>query len=135
MVAIPQFQTERLILRAVEAKDVPSYQRNINDYAIIRNFVSTCPWPYPDDGVQTYLDGLKDKLGKTHWLWGLFLHDAPDEVIGAPLRQHPAQGRILINHVVFEGPDYVQGDHRDHGIAHIFMHLIKNLPQIGIFIQ
>lgn len=80
---IPQFTTQRLLLKGVTANDIPAYTRHFVDYEVIRNLASTVPWPYPPDGVQEYL--LNEVLpiqGKNYWAWGMFLRSQPSELIG-----------------------------------------------------
>lgn len=80
---IPTFETQRLILRPVTTKDLPSYQQNFNDYEVIRYLASYVPWPYPEKGVEEfYYKMLLPKQGKDYWHWGLFLKDEPNETIG-----------------------------------------------------
>ncbi|QDK37851.1 GNAT family N-acetyltransferase [Bdellovibrio sp. NC01] len=79
---IPTFETERLILREIQESDIPAYHKNFVDYEVIRNLSAVVPWPYPDDGVKTFLKSLAPQLGKDRWTWGIFLKDAPDEIIG-----------------------------------------------------
>lgn len=79
----PTFNTRRLILRPVTPKDLPSYQKNFNDYEVIRYLADVVPWPYPENGVEDfYYKILLPKQGKDYWHWGIFLNDDPNETIG-----------------------------------------------------
>lgn len=81
---MPEFKTERLLLKPVTLKDVEAYQRHFVDYEIIRNLSSAVPWPYPDDGVEYFLNNLIFPYQvDTQWLWGLFLQESPNELTGA----------------------------------------------------
>src|SRR6185312_8059826 len=41
------------------------------------------PWPYPEDGILNFLKTqVLPRQGKDKWMWGLFLKDNPDELIG-----------------------------------------------------
>ena len=80
---LPQLETTRLILKAVEVKDIPSYQKHFNDYEVIRHLSEFVPWPFPDNGVETFLNtSIFPEQGKTQWLWGIFEKENPEELIG-----------------------------------------------------
>jgi [ribosomal protein S5]-alanine N-acetyltransferase len=83
MKTLPTFQTKRLILRGVTEADAPAWQKNFADYEVIRYLAHHVPWPYPADGVITF---LKERVlpfqGKDKWVWGIFLQDNPAELIG-----------------------------------------------------
>ncbi len=83
ILTFPTFQTDRLILRGVLESDIPSYQKYFSDYEIIRHLASVVPWPYPENGVQTFLETvIFPNQGKDQWMWGIFLKDNPAELIG-----------------------------------------------------
>jgi RimJ/RimL family protein N-acetyltransferase len=80
---VPQFETERLLLRGVTVDDAPSYQQNFADYEVIRNLASAVPWPFPENGVMEFLSKMIFPVqGKDVWMWGIFLKDNPMELIG-----------------------------------------------------
>lgn len=80
---IPTFETKRLILREIKELDFPSWQQNFVDYEVIRNLSTAVPWPYPENGVREfYINMILPTLGKTQWIWGVFLKDQPSELIG-----------------------------------------------------
>jgi RimJ/RimL family protein N-acetyltransferase len=84
MSAIPTFKTSRLILKGVTEGDAPNWQKHFADYEVIRYLNHLVPWPYPADGVITYLKAMVfPKQGVDKWVWGIFLKDNPDELIGA----------------------------------------------------
>ena len=79
----PKFETDRLILRPITLADLPSYQKNFNDYEIIRYLATNVPWPYPENGVEDfYFNILLPKQGNEYWHWGIFLKEFPKETIG-----------------------------------------------------
>lgn len=81
---IETLQTDRLILKQVNPEHYPSYHRHINDYEVIKYLSSKVPWPYPENGVKEYLENIiGNDLGSERWLWGIFLKNNPNEVIGA----------------------------------------------------
>lgn len=80
---VPTLKTTRLILRAIQEKDLPSYQKNFADWDVIRNLSKVVPWPYPKDGVKQFYDSvLQPNQGKTRWSWGIFVKENFDEMIG-----------------------------------------------------
>lgn len=82
--ALPVFETERLVLREVTARDIPSYTKHFVDYEVIRNLSTSVPWPYPNDGVADYINNvIVPNQGNNKWVWGIHLKDNPDELIGA----------------------------------------------------
>ena len=60
---LPEFQTERLLLRVVELHDAPSYQKHFDNYAVDRHLSHHGPWPYPENGAQNFLGGILPKQG------------------------------------------------------------------------
>jgi ribosomal-protein-alanine N-acetyltransferase len=80
---VPTFETQRLILRDFTESDIPSYQQNFADYEVIRNLSNRVPWPYPEDGVETFLNNfVSPTQGKDQWFWVITLKDEPTEAIG-----------------------------------------------------
>lgn len=83
-IELPSFITDRLILRAVTRKDIPSYQKHFADYDVIQHLSAHVPWPYPDNGAEWFLENhIFPFQGSDVWLWGLFEKNNPCEVIGA----------------------------------------------------
>ncbi|MFP5385123.1 MAG: GNAT family N-acetyltransferase [Bacteriovoracia bacterium] len=81
--ALPIFQTDRLILKPVELKDAAAYEKHFVDYEVIQHLSSAVPWPYPKDGVKYFLEKIiLPQQGKDRWVWGIFLKENPDELIG-----------------------------------------------------
>lgn len=83
MPALPTFETKRLILRGVLEADTTFWQQYFDDYEVIRNLSALVPWPYPKDGVRNFLrDMILPHQGIDRWVWGVFLKEAPHELIG-----------------------------------------------------
>ena len=81
--SIQSLTTKRLILRGIQLSDAPSYARHFADYEVIRTLSGTVPWPYPEKGVEDFIEQvLLPNQGKEFWAWGLFLKTSPDEMIG-----------------------------------------------------
>ena len=83
MIFPPKLITERIILKAVTENDVISYEKYFVDYEIIRHLSSGVPWPYPKNGVKAYIkENIIPKQGKDKWVWGIFLKENSEELIG-----------------------------------------------------
>lgn len=81
---LPLFETDRLILRGVTEADAPAYKKHFVDYDVISQLAATVPWPYPENGVQDFIQNqIMPKQGIDKWVWGIFLKENPDELIGA----------------------------------------------------
>ena len=84
MASLPEFQTRRLILRGIRVEDAEASTRYFVDYEVVSPLAATVPWPYPEKGA---VDFITKKVlpvqGKGKWVWGIFLKDNPDELIGA----------------------------------------------------
>lgn len=84
MKEIKRFETARLILKGVTEADIPAYQKHFTDYEIIRHLTRNVPWPYPEDGAERFIkDIILPKQGNDSWMWGIYLKENPDELIGA----------------------------------------------------
>ncbi len=82
-VIFPEIKTKRLILKAVTEADIPAYQKHFAHWEIVRYLTKSVPWPYPDDGAEQYLKNcILPKQGSNLWMWGIFLPDNIDELIG-----------------------------------------------------
>lgn len=81
---IPTFTTQRLVLRQLVESDTAAYKRHFIDYEVIRHLSDRVPWPYPADGVETFLrDMVFPRQGHDRWMWAICLREAPDSLIGA----------------------------------------------------
>ncbi len=81
--SLPTFETKRLILRAPHQSDIPLYQKNFADYEVIRYLSDRVPWPYPTDGVESFLKNLIFPHQENDlWFWVITTKESPDEVIG-----------------------------------------------------
>jgi ribosomal-protein-alanine N-acetyltransferase len=78
-------ETARLSLRPVKLADAPQMQILFPDWEIVKYLVNIVPWPYPADGIETFLRSVvmpgmeQDK----YWYWTLRLKTAPEQIIGA----------------------------------------------------
>ena len=78
----PQFETERLILKPLSWDDLPYYEQYFIDYEVIRHLSAAVPWPYPKDGVSTYLQRILAQQGEGLWSWGIHRKTFQNHLIG-----------------------------------------------------
>ena len=80
----PTLQTGRLILRPLALSDAPAIQRHFNNWNIIQNLTSVVPWPYPDDGAETFIKLQLEKIaaGEQIYQWVLVLRSGDGQAIG-----------------------------------------------------
>ena len=51
----PVLQTPRLVLRPLVITDAPAIQHHFAHWDIIKNMGPAVPWPYPDNGAESFL--------------------------------------------------------------------------------
>ena len=80
----PTIQTRRLVLRPLALSDAPAIQRHFNNWNVIKRLASVVPWPYPDDGAETFIRQQLEKIaaGEEIYQWVLVLRDGDGEAIG-----------------------------------------------------
>jgi RimJ/RimL family protein N-acetyltransferase len=80
----PTIQTQRLILRPLALSDGPAIQRHFNNWSIIQNLATVVPWPYPDDGAETFIKQQLEKIaaGEQVYHWVLVLRSGDGQAIG-----------------------------------------------------
>jgi ribosomal-protein-alanine N-acetyltransferase len=83
-VETPTIRTRRLILRPLTLADAPAIQRHFNNWNIIQNLAAFVPWPYPDDGAQTFIKLQLERIaaGEEIYQWVLALQSGDGEAIG-----------------------------------------------------
>ena len=81
----PVIQTQRLILRPLALSDAPAIQRHFNNWNIIKNLAAIVPWPYPDDGAETFIRQQLEKIaaGEEDYQWVLVVRFGDGEAIGS----------------------------------------------------
>ena len=95
----PMLQTQRLILRPMALSDAPAIQRHFNNWNIIRHLASVVPWPYPEDGAESFVRGQLEKIdaGEKIHHWVLALRSGDGEAIGnihfRPYAESPKDNR------------------------------------------
>jgi RimJ/RimL family protein N-acetyltransferase len=84
MTRTPTLQTARLILRPLAPSDAPAIQRHFNNWNIIQHLASVVPWPYPDNGAETFIARELEKVaaGEDVYNWMLVLRGGDGEAIG-----------------------------------------------------
>ena len=80
----PTLQTARLILRPLSMSDAPAIQRHFNNWNIIQHLARVVPWPYPENGAETFIAQELERVasGQVIYNWMLVLRGADDEAIG-----------------------------------------------------
>lgn len=80
----PTLQTRRLVLRPLALSDAPAIQRHFDNWNIIRNLAAVVPWPYPDDGAETFVKQQLEKIaaGKEVYQWVLVPRSGDGQAIG-----------------------------------------------------
>ena len=75
MTITPTLHTPRLILRPLALSDAPAIQRHFNNWNIIQHLASVVPWPYPDDGAETFIAQELERAaaGEVIYNWMLVL--------------------------------------------------------------
>ena len=81
----PILQTSRLILRPLALADAPAIQRHFNNWNIIKNLAAAVPWPYPEDGAESFIRQQLEKIaaGEQNYHWGLVFRSGDDQAIGS----------------------------------------------------
>jgi len=84
MADYPALETARLILRPVTLADAPAIQRIFPQWEIVRHLNARIPWPYPDDGAESFFrEVLSPQIAQgLSWAWSIFPKDAPGTLIG-----------------------------------------------------
>ena len=77
-------QTERLILRPLAMSDAPAIQRHFNNWNIIQHLAQVVPWPYPENGAETFIARELERVasGQVIYNWMLVLRGGDGEAIG-----------------------------------------------------
>jgi RimJ/RimL family protein N-acetyltransferase len=76
--------TERLILRPLAMEDAEQILRIFPHWEIVRHLLDRVPWPYPEDGAESFLRdvALPAMERGDEWNWSLRLREKPEELIG-----------------------------------------------------
>lgn len=89
----PVLETDRLILRPITLDDAPAIQKYFNNWNIIKNLSMSAPWPYPDDGAESFIrDNVLPAVEKGDSIvWVITIKDHGDEAVG--VLDYRADGR------------------------------------------
>ncbi len=81
----PVLETARLILRPIRQEDAPAIQTRVSKWDVGK-YLETAPWPYPDDGAETFLRdiALPAVAAGNEMNWAITLKGStiPDEAVG-----------------------------------------------------
>lgn len=79
----PVLETARLILRPIEARDIPAVQRIFPQWEVVRWLHAGVPWPYPDDGAARNMTQCLEQRAKgERAFWALTLKGGDDTLVG-----------------------------------------------------
>lgn len=80
----PVLETERLILRPISLDDAPAIQKHFNNWNIIQYLTPEVPWPYPEDGAETFIrDNVLPRVQSgDSFVWIIVSKEDSDEAIG-----------------------------------------------------
>ncbi|WP_318363013.1 GNAT family N-acetyltransferase [Enterobacter sp.] len=81
---IPILYTERLLLKPLASEDASQIQLLFPRWEIVRYMVSSVPWPYPDNGAESYVNNvaLPDMANGIAWFWTIRNLETPDKLMG-----------------------------------------------------
>src|SRR5437773_10573128 len=84
MTITPTLHTPRLILRPLALSDAPAIQRHFNNWNIIQHLAQVVPWPYPENGAETFIARELERVaaGQVIYNWMLVLRGGDSEAIG-----------------------------------------------------
>ena len=77
-------ETDRLLLRPLTLADAPAIQAVFPVWEVVRWMTATVPWPYPDDGAETFVTkvALPGMAEGTAWHWSIRRKAEPGRLIG-----------------------------------------------------
>lgn len=77
-------ETERLLLRPLTLEDAPAIQAAFPVWEVVRWMTATVPWPYPNDGAETFVSkvALPAMAAGTAWHWSIRRKADPGCLIG-----------------------------------------------------
>lgn len=75
----PVLETERLILRPLEARDAPAIQKLFPQWEVVKHLYAGIPWPYPDDAAAANTTQcLEDRAKGLRIYWSITLKGSDD---------------------------------------------------------
>lgn len=82
--AITPLETDRLILMPLTAADAPALQAAFPVWEVVRWMGAVIPWPYPEDGAETFLTqvALPAMAAGKAWHWSVRRKAEPGQLIG-----------------------------------------------------
>lgn len=77
-------ETDRLILTPLTLADAPAIQAAFPVWEVVRWLANLVPWPYPDDGAETFVSeiALPAMAAGTAWHWSIRRKAEPGRLIG-----------------------------------------------------
>ncbi len=79
----PVLESERLVLRPIQAEDAPVIQRRFPHWDVVKHLTARVPWPYPADGAAANMvETLSEMARGEKFQWAITLKDGDGELIG-----------------------------------------------------
>jgi ribosomal-protein-alanine N-acetyltransferase len=79
----PVLESERLVLRPIQAEDAPVIQRRFPHWDVVKHLNARVPWPYPADGAAANMvETLSEMARGEKFQWAITLKDGDGELIG-----------------------------------------------------
>ncbi len=87
---IPVLETPRLRLRPLRLADAPQCQELFPHWEVVEFMAAAIPWPYPDDGAQTYLESVLPKMAAgREYDWAITLKATNDDLLVGIISLYP----------------------------------------------
>ena len=89
--ASPTLETPRLLLRPLRVSDAPQIQQLFPHWEMLKYMATAIPWPYPEDGAQTFLEATlpKNETG-LQYDWAITLKANQDDQLIGIISLYPA---------------------------------------------
>jgi RimJ/RimL family protein N-acetyltransferase len=87
----PILETDRLILRPMRLSDAPRIQEQFPCWDVVQYLANVIPWPYPEDGAETFLAGrLRDEGKSDAHTWAITLREKGDDLLVGVIELSPS---------------------------------------------
>lgn len=102
-------ETDRLILSPLTVADAPAIQAAFPVWEVVRWLANVVPWPYPDDGAETFVTqiALPAMAAGAAWHWSIRRKAEQDQLIGVvSLTDRPEDNRGFWIDPVWQGQGF-----------------------------
>lgn len=94
----PRLETPRLVLRPVDAGDIPQMQKLFAEWEIVKYLNNSVPWPYPEDGARQFIEAeiLPGHASGREYVFAIVeKEDAAGRLIGTIALHAAEDGRFI----------------------------------------